>query len=301
MGFDQGNNALDIVAQFGDSASPPLSVPPAPVVKRVESAASSKTTKSVSNRFGSGGGTSAYPETVQRLIDEFAKLPGIGRRSAERLAFHVLKSDKPEALNLARAISDVKRTVRHCGICFNLADADQSGTPVASVGSGAGETVSTPVSPPVQPEVSTRRSDSMAVRCSVCASPGRDRSLVMVVEQPKDLIALEQTGMYKGVYHVLMGRISPLDGVGPGDVTIAELIARVQHPASNTGGEPVREVILALNPTLEADGTALYIAEQLTGKCKGVKVTRLARGIPTGTQLEFANKAVLADAIEGRR
>ncbi|MBC7773430.1 MAG: recombination protein RecR [Pyrinomonadaceae bacterium] len=205
----------------------------------------------------------------------------------------------------------MKRTVRHCGICFNLADgSDQSVTQVELIGSGAGEPVaqvpSTPgadagAAPAAVHDASIKRSDSSSVRCSVCASPGRDRSLVMVVEQPKDLIALEQTGMYKGVYHVLMGRISPLDGVGPGDVTIAELVARVQHPASNAGGQEVREVILALNPTLEADGTALYIAEQLTGRGKGVKVTRLARGIPTGTQLEFANKAVLADAIEGRR
>lgn len=122
----------------------------------------------------------------------------------------------------------------------------------------------------------------------------------MVVEQPKDLIALEQTGMYKGIYHVLMGRISPLDGVGPGDLTIGDLISRIQDPSRNTGGEPVREVVLALNPTLEADGTALYVAQQLSSR-KGIKVTRLARGIPTGTQLEYANKAVLADAIEGRQ
>lgn len=256
----------------------------------------------------SKGGASAYPETVQRLIDEFARLPGIGRRSAERLAFHVLKTDTPDALNLARAIADVKRTVRHCGVCFNLADgAEQSGTPVAPVGSGAGPappqaaTVPSPLPQPARSETPVRASVAGPVLCGICAAAGRDRSVVMVVEQPKDLIALEQTGMYKGVYHVLMGRISPLDGVGPGDVTIAELLQRVHQPASNTGGEAVREVILALNPTLEADGTALYIVEQLSGKGRDVRVTRLARGLPTGTQLEFANKAVLADAIEGRR
>jgi recombination protein RecR len=221
------------------------------------------------------GGSTAYPETVQRLIEHLARLPGIGRRSAERLAFHVLKLPTPEALELSQAIADVKRTVRHCAVCFNLADADSD--------------LEAQGKPTEQP-----------VLCSVCRAPTRDRSVVMVVEQPKDLIALEQTGMYKGVYHVLMGRISPLDGVGPGDVTIAELVKRVQDPSRNTGGEPVKEVVLALNPTLEADGTALYIAQQLAAR-KNIKVTRLARGIPTGTQLEYANKAVLADAIEGRQ
>jgi len=270
-------------------------------------ARASKQTKPASARkpargtgAGTAGGSAAYPESVQRLIEEFALLPGIGRRSAERLAFHVLKAEKADALNLARAISDVKRMVRHCGTCFNLADgADRDGTPVASVGSGAGQPTSLSTPPTVG--ASSAQSASGSTLCAICASPSRDRSLVMVVEQPKDLIALEQTGMYKGIYHVLMGRISPLDGIGPGDVTIAELIERVQKPSSNAAGVPIREVILALNPTLEADGTSLYIGEQLTSKCKGVKVTRLARGIPTGTHLEFANKAVLADAIEGRR
>jgi recombination protein RecR len=212
----------------------------------------------------------AYPESVQRLIEEFATLPGVGRRSAERLAFHVLKAGKDEAMGLARAISDVKNEVRHCAVCFNLADRR---SPVT---------------------------DSPArTLCAICELSTRERSVVMVVEQPKDLIALEQTGMYKGVYHVLMGRISPLDGVGPDDLTISALTQRVSDPGANTGGVPVREVVLALNPTLEADGTALYLAEQL--RAAGVRVTRLARGLPTGSQLEFANKAVLADAIEGRQ
>lgn len=215
-----------------------------------------------------GRGT-AYPETVQRLIDEFAKLPGVGRRSAERLAFHILKSGGDEALGLAKAISDVKREVRHCAVCYNLADRRAGG-------SEDGKTL-----------------------CAICEAPTRDRSVVMVVEQPKDLIALELTGMYKGVYHVLMGRISPLDGVGPGDLTVAALLERIRDAAANCGGVAVGEVVLALNPTLEADGTALYLAEQIKGA--GVSVTRLARGLPTGSQLEFANKAVLADAIEGRQ
>lgn len=214
---------------------------------------------------GRPAASSAYPEVMVRLIDELARLPGIGRRSAERLAFHILKSPKDIALALSRAIADAKQSVRPCRICSNLAD------PAGAAHHGL---------------------------CAVCADPRRDRATVMVVEQPRDLIALEQTAMYRGVYHVLMGRISPLDGVGPSDLTTSDLLARVDDPAAN-GGEPVREVILALNPTLEGDGTALYLADELARR--GVKVTRLARGVPTGSQLEYANKAVLADAIEGRR
>lgn len=163
-------------------------------------------------------------------------------------------------MGLARAISDVKRAVRHCSVCSNLTDNDP---------------------------------------CPICENPGRDRSRVLVVEQPKDLIALEQTGMFDGLYHVLMGRLSPLDGVGPGELTIAELLGRIDNPAQNPGGEAVVEVILGLNPTLEGDGTGLYLSEQL--RRRGVAVTRLARGLPTGSQLEYVSKAVLADAIEGRR
>jgi len=211
---------------------------------------------------GSGGPSRrhTYPATVERLITEFARLPGIGRRSAERLAFHILKSQVPAAMALARAIQDVKETVRHCSVCYNLTDVDP---------------------------------------CAVCADAGRDRSVVMVVEQPKDVIALEQTGMFRGLYHVLMGHISPLDGVGPGDLTVADLLERIDIPGSNPGGTPVREVVLGLNPTLEGDGTALYLAEQL--KSRGIRITRLARGLPSGGQLEYANKAVLADAIQGRQ
>ncbi|MFN7021178.1 MAG: recombination mediator RecR [Phycisphaerales bacterium] len=209
---------------------------------------------------------SGYPESVTRLIDELARLPGIGRRSAERLAFHLLKATPPEALALSTAIVDVKQRVRHCRVCYNLMDG-----PASAVDPGL---------------------------CAICASAERDRASVMVVEQPKDLIALEQTGSYKGLYHILMGRISPLEGVRPGDLTIADLMMRVDEPAGNLG-TPLREVILALNPTLEGDGTALYLAQELDRR--GVRVTRLARGLPTGSTLEFASKAVLADAIEGRR
>lgn len=203
---------------------------------------------------------SVYPEAVDRLIDELSKLPGIGRRTAERLAFFVLKSEEAEAMDLAKAVADVKRTVRHCSVCYNLTDNDP---------------------------------------CPICSDPKRDRSTVLVVEQPKDLIALEQTGMYRGLYHVLMGRLSPIEGIGPGDLTVARLLQRLDDPASNPDSVPVTELVLGLNPTLEGDGTALFLADE--AKKRGLKVSRLARGLPTGSQLEFANKAVLADAIQGRQ
>lgn len=217
----------------------------------------------------------AYPKAVDHLVDELAKLPGIGRRSAERLAFYLLKAEEPIAMGLARAIADVKRTVRHCALCSNFADGPL---------------------------------------CGVCQDGGRDRALILVVEQPKDLIALEQTGMYKGVYHVLMGRLSPLDGIGPGELNLSGLFKRIEDPKFNFGagetpmggvahalpeGVKVREVILGLNPNVEGDGTGLYLTQEL--KRRGVAVTRLARGLPSGSQLEFANKAVLADAIQGRQ
>lgn len=226
---------------------------------------------------------SAYPESVTRLIDELAKLPGIGRRSAERLAFYLLKAPKPDALALARAITDVKQRVRHCRVCYNLAD-------------GHADSAETSIAPAASPGASTSAGHTL---CSICADPRRDRSLVMVVEQPKDLISLEQTGAFRGLYHVLMGRIALLEGVRPGDLTVSDLMHRIEQPASNAGSTPVREVILALNPTMESDGTGLYLAEQITQR--GVKITRLARGLPTGSQLEFASKAVLADAIQERR
>lgn len=202
----------------------------------------------------------AYPGSVDRLIAAFAKLPGIGRRSAERMAHWVLRASAEDAARLSGAIDDVKHSVRSCSVCANFAD---------------------------------------GAVCRVCDDPRRDRSLVLVVEQARDLIALEATGMYRGLYHVLMGRISPLDGVGASDLTVARLLKRVDDSTSNPGGEAVREVILGLNPTLEGDGTGLYLAQALAQR--GVKVSRLARGLPSGGQIELANKAVLGDAIEGRR
>ncbi|MCC6908984.1 MAG: recombination protein RecR [Phycisphaerales bacterium] len=201
-----------------------------------------------------------YPDSMVRLIDEFANLPGIGRRSAERLAFHVLKSDRATAMKLAQAISDVKTHVKHCSICYNLADRDP---------------------------------------CPICSDPRREHQTVLVVEQPKDLISLEQTGMYRGGYHVLLGHIAPLDGIEPEDLTVGALLKRVDDPAGNACGVRIAEVIFGLSPNLEGDGTALYLAEQL--KSRGVKLSRLARGLPSGSQIEYASKAVLADAIIGRQ
>lgn len=207
----------------------------------------------------------AYPAVVVRLIDELARLPGVGRRSAERLAFHLLKVAPEDALALSSAIADARQKVRPCRVCSNLADLGP---------------------------------DPEHTLCAVCTDPRRDRSTIMVVEQPHDLIALEQTGMFRGVYHVLMGRVSPLEGVGPADLTTAELLARIDDPRANLD-TPVKEVVLALNPTLEGDGTALFLGAELARRA--VRLTRLARGVPAGSHLEFASKAVLADAIEGRR
>lgn len=204
--------------------------------------------------------SSANPEPVERLIAEFCKLPGIGRRSAERMAFHILKSKADEAMLLSRAIQDVKNNVKYCEICYNLTD--------------------------VNP-------------CRICSDPQRDGSLILVVEQPKDLMSLEQTGMYRGVYHVLTGRIEPLAGVEPQHLTIQALLDRVDHPERNCRGVKVQEIILGTNPNLEGDSTALFLHEQFSKR--GLKVTRLARGLPTGSQLEYASKAVLADAIHGRQ
>ena len=194
-----------------------------------------------------------YTETVNRLIEEFAKLPGIGPKSAERLAFHVLHCPAPEALSLADAIRAVKDTIRPCQTCYNLAE-----RPL----------------------------------CPICSDPRRDPAVLCVVEQPRDVIALERTGLCKWVYHVLGGHISPLEDIHPSDLTIDKLVERVRSG-------PVQEVVMATNPTLEGDGTALYIASLLRGL--PVKITRLARGLPSGTTLEYANDKVLADAILGRQ
>lgn len=204
--------------------------------------------------------SSPHPRPVEELIDSFARLPGIGRRSAERLAFYLLRASNEEALALSKAIESMKRDVCRCSICSSLADADP---------------------------------------CAICSDEHRDASSVLVVEQPRDLISLEQTGIYSGVYHVLMGRLDPLHGVGTESITLDALLKRVDDPSRNSRGVEVREVILGLNPDLEGDTTALYLADQL--RKRNIKVTRLARGLPSGSQLEYASTAVLSDAIEGRQ
>ena len=194
-----------------------------------------------------------YSQTVEQLIAELCRLPGIGQRSAERIAFHILKAAPEEAFALAEAIRDDKTKIRPCKRCFNLAEEEL---------------------------------------CGICADPQRDQAAVCVVEQPKDLLALESTGAYRGVYHVLMGRVAPAEGVEPEDLTIEALAERVR-----TGG--VSEVILATNPDVAGDSTALHVAAALRGT--GVKITRLARGLPAGGQIEYANTSILTDAINQRR
>ena len=198
---------------------------------------------------------SSYTQSIQNLMSELARLPGIGMRSAERIAFHLLKQSPEEAMKLSEAIRDVKTRIRHCSVCYNLTEQDP---------------------------------------CSICGDPARDQGLVCLVEQPKDLLALESTGLYRGVYHVLLGRISPLEGVEPGDLTIDPLIRRL---ASGT----VREIIMATNPNMEGDGTALYVQSLVGGRFPNIQITRLARGLPSGSNIEYANKNILSDAISGRQ
>jgi recombination protein RecR len=194
-----------------------------------------------------------YTQTLNRLIEEFGKLPGIGPRTAERLAFHILKSPREHAMELAKAISDVKTKIRRCKRCFNLSEDDL---------------------------------------CPICSDNRRDHSIICVVEQPKDIISLEKTGTCKWVYHVLCGHIAPLDGVEPSDLTIDQLVQRVRNANIN-------EVIMATNPNMAGDGTALYISSLL--KPLNIKITRLARGLPTGTTIEYASGKILNDAILGRQ
>ena len=193
---------------------------------------------------------------VDRLVAALGRLPGIGAKSAERLAHHLVKCPPEEALALADAIRDAKDQIRHCEVCYHLTEAENP-------------------------------------RCSVCRDGRRDTAVVCVVEQPRDLLALEKAGTYRGVYHVLLGRLAPLQGIGPDQLTTGGLVKRVQD-----GG--IREVILATNPNLEGDGTAMLVANSLEAFA-GVKITKLARGLASGSVLEFANKEMLADALSGRQ
>ena len=196
---------------------------------------------------------SELSDSVVHMIEQLARLPGIGRKSAERLAYHLLRVPESEAYALADSIRHVRENVRYCDICFNLAESEM---------------------------------------CNLCRDPSRDQNTVCVVQQPRDLMAIEQSGTYKGLYHVLLGRIAPLENIGPDQLTIERLIERVANGSFN-------EVIMATNPTVEGDGTALYISNVLSQY--DVPLTRLARGITTGSILEYTNKEILADAMAGRQ
>jgi recombination protein RecR len=197
--------------------------------------------------------TTGYTETVNKLIEELARLPGIGSKTAERLAFHILKSKPADALALAQAISDVKTKIKQCKTCYNFAETES---------------------------------------CPICSDTRRDKTRICVVEQPKDVIVLEKTGQCRWVYHILGGHIAPLDDIEPTDLTIDKLVERVK-----AGG--IEEIIMATNPNMVGDGTALYISSLLKGT--GVKITRLARGLATGSTLEYANSRMLSDAITARQ
>jgi len=192
-------------------------------------------------------------DSVLQLIEQLARLPGIGKKSAERLAYHILRVPREEAIHLADCIARVRENVRYCAFCFNLAESE---------------------------------------RCAVCSDSRRDQQLLCVVQQPRDLISIEQSGHYNGLYHVLLGRIAPLENIGPEQLTIDQLVNRI----ANGNFE---EVIMATNPTVEGDGTALYISNLLAPY--NVKITKLARGITQGSFLEYANREIVADAISGRQ
>lgn len=193
------------------------------------------------------------PEPLGKLVEQLQRLPGIGAKSAARLAFHLLKTPREEVERLVEAMREVKERVTYCSVCGNITDTDP---------------------------------------CYFCTNPGRDRSLICVVEAPENVAAIEKTRDFRGLYHVLMGALSPLQGVGPDDLKIRDLLARV-------GGGGVDEVILATNPNVEGEATAIYLAKLL--KPLGVRVTRIAMGVPVGSDLEYADEVTMHKAMEGRR
>jgi recombination protein RecR len=195
----------------------------------------------------------AFTDSMKRLVEAFGRMPGIGQRTAERLTYYVLRSPKAEMEQLAQTLLDVKEKVGHCSQCHNITETDP---------------------------------------CRICADSRRDASVVCVVEEPKDVFALEATGSFRGLYHVLMGRIAPLDGVGPESLEIASLLERVKRGT-------IQEVIMATNPNLEGDGTALFLSRKLSEL--GVRVTRLARGLASGSVIEHANSAILSEALAERK
>lgn len=196
---------------------------------------------------------SKHAGAVSELVEQLGRLPGVGRKSAERLAFHILRVSEQEALALSESIRKVRQDVRYCETCFNLSESDS---------------------------------------CLICDDPNRDKTRICVVEQPRDLMSLEQAAVFKGVYHVLLGRVAPLEGIGPDQLTIDALVERVR-----TGN--FVEIIMATNPTVEGDGTSLYISNLLSEF--PVEITRLARGITAGSVLEYANREMIADALTGRQ
>jgi len=211
--------------------------------------------------------STSYAPPVQRLVSELSKLPGIGNRTAQRLAFHILRASEEDAAALAESIREVKERIGLCEVCFNLTD---------------------------EP------------RCRICQDTRRDHGVICVVEEPSDVIPMERTHEYQGVYHVLGGALSPIEGIDPEDLKIAELLARVApgagDPAANGAhAERVREVVLATNPTTTGEATALHIAEELRMRAPELTVTRLASGLPVGSDLEYADEVTLGKAFAGRR
>lgn len=194
-----------------------------------------------------------YPEPIARLIDSFSKLPGIGPKTASRLAFHVLRMKEEDVINFAKALVDVKRNLTYCSICCNITDTDP---------------------------------------CRVCSDQTRDRSMICVVQEAKDVIAMERTKEFHGMYHVLHGAISPMEGIGPDDIKVAELLKRLAD-------DEVQELILAMNPNIEGEATAMYLSRLV--KPFHLKVTRIAHGLPVGGDLEYADEVTLTKALEGRR
>lgn len=194
-----------------------------------------------------------YAKPLNRLINELSRLPGIGGKTAQRLAFHILSMDDADAMSLSDAIRDAKEHMKYCSVCGNLTDEDP---------------------------------------CSICRDETRDESMICVVESPRDVIAMEKIKEYRGYYHVLHGAISPMDGIGPADINLQSLITRLQD-------EAVKELIIATNPTIEGEATAMYIARLI--KPSGITVSRIAHGIPVGGDLEYADEVTLLKAVEGRR
>jgi len=194
-----------------------------------------------------------YAAPVAKLIEELSKLPGVGQKTAQRLAFHILDAPPQQAENLARSIVYARRNIKHCSVCCNMTDTDP---------------------------------------CRICSNDRRDKSVICVMENPRDVVAMEKTREYKGLYHVLHGAISPMEDIGPEDIRIKELLLRLQD-------DTVKEVILATNPTIEGEATAMYISRLI--KPLGIKATRIAHGIPVGGDLEYADEVTLVKAMEGRR